>query len=289
MLIEYRKNYDIIYDYIFELKKHDSDDIDNLISESLGAFEQQYEISNNVASLAYKLLMNKESEGEITIENNIVKKIHLTIYLKTIWGVSASLTEISDDCMFLTINLPKNYIMLPREKFINALTDPISHELMHCNVFVKRYENNVIPDDRPSYYNDVISIIGDESCQDDIVYDFAYALYSTYYQEVAAMVSQSSRQFKNFLMGNELNNRNANIALKQCNSYMIYNNIINYTVPTISNMSDDEINNRIVKYFNGVGIDCDVNWVRKQLEKIHNVAKDALHNIIRNVSYDLYN
>ena len=288
MIIEYRNKNEIIYDYLYEIKKYDNNEINILIKESLGAFEQQYNITREISSFAYHLMMNDKNEGEINLDNDVINKVHLTLELKTIWGVSASLNMIKEKCVFITLNMPKNYKMIDREKFINALNGPISYELMHYNVIVKRYENNVIPDDRPSYYDNIVKIITNQSFNDEITYDFAYALYSTFYQEVAAMVSQSLMQFRNSLKGNEINHKNSNIALRQCNSFNVYNNIINHTVPTISSMSDNEINEKIVSVFSNNGIECNVQWVRKQNKKIYNVAKDALHNIIRNVSLDLY-
>ena len=70
--------------------------------------------------------------------------------------------------------------------------------------------------------------------------------------------------------------------------YRNKNEIIYDYLYEIKKYDIDEINEKIVSVFSNNGIECNVQWVRKQNKKIYNVAKDALHNIIRNVSLDLY-
>lgn len=288
MSIPYRKR-EIIYESLMKYDVNFSELIDSLINESLGAFEKQYELTKEIASFAYSLLMNNKEKGDFEVNNEIVQKIEVELDLKVIWGCSASLIGVGDGFLSIKICMPDSYRMLSREKFMNAVSDPISHELMHYNVIIKRYKNDVIPDERPSYYDKLINIIRNENYNNSIVYEFAYGLYSTYYQEIAAMVSQTLVQFKNFLMGKEKNHINANSALKQCNSFIVYNNIINHLVPTINSMSEEEIYNEICIIFNENNIECNPKWVRKQTKKMYGAAKYAIHNIIRNTSSEFYN
>lgn len=288
MNILYKKK-EIIYESLMKFNDSFDDSITELINESLGAFKEQYKIAKLIASYAYSLLMNNSNSGIIEIDSETIKKVSVGLDLKTIWGCSASLKSIKNGSLTIDINIPYNYKMLDKEKFINALSDPISHELMHYNVIVKRYENGAVLDERPSYYESVVNIIRGEKYVDTLVYEFAYALYSTYYQEVCAMVSQASIQFKNFLINKEKNNVNANSALKQCNSFIVYNNIVKHLIPTISLMSDADLENEIVTPLKENGIDCDAKWARKQAKKMYKVAKYAIHNIIRNISSEFYN
>ena len=288
MNILYKKK-EIIYESLMKFNDSFDDSITKLINESLGAFNKQYKIAKLIASYAYSLLMNNSNSGIIEIDSETIKKVSVGLDLKTIWGCSASLKSIKNGSLTIDINIPYNYKMLDKEKFINALSDPISHELMHYNVIVKRYENGAVLDERPSYYESVVNIIRGEKYVDTLVYEFAYALYSTYYQEVCAMVSQESIQFKNFLINKEKNNVNANSALKQCNSFIVYNNIVKHLIPTINLMSDADLENEIVIPLKENGIDCDAKWARKQAKKMYKVAKYAIHNIIRNISSEFYN
>lgn len=273
----------------FKMDRNVDDETLSLINESLGAFEKQYELTNKIASFAFYLLANNRYDGELSIDSEIVDKVFINLDIKSLWGCAASLNLIKDKCLYMTISFTKDYLMLSKSKFIDALSDPISHELMHYHIFVERDKNKVIPNDKPLYYDNLIKIIQDEKFYNTLVSEFAYGLYATYYQEVSAMVSQAVIQFKNFLMNQEKTHKNANSALKQCNSFIVYNNILKHTVPIINRMSDYEINKEIVSFFNENGIECDIKWARKQTKKMFLIAKYALHNVIRNVSYKFYN
>lgn len=84
MSIQYKKR-EIIYESLIKIDANLSESIDLLINESLGAFEKQYELTKEIASFTYSLLMNNNENGVVEISNEIVQKVKLELDLKAIW------------------------------------------------------------------------------------------------------------------------------------------------------------------------------------------------------------
>ena len=82
--------------------------------------------------------------------------------------------------------------------------------------------------------------------------------------------------------GKKHDNETIKKAIKSLDSYQIYNRIINFTVPYINNMDDDDINNKIVKQFNNIGVEINVKWVHDKLNEILLIAQKAIKKIFKN-------
>lgn len=184
----------------------------------------------------------------------------------------------------MTVNITKN---IKKDNLIKQIINAIAHELMHSNVIQQKLHNNIDIDDIfdiPEYYNYIIYMMG-QANEDTILYWYSRALYVTYYQEVNAIVSQTHVQIFNQLgYGKQNSNDNIRKALIKTEPYITYNTILNDIIPTIKNMSDEEIYNNISKHYDMVfGInDISVDFIKKSLNKIENISKKALHNICRN-------
>ena len=123
-----------------------------------------------------------------------------------------------------------------------------------------------------------------------LFYKFSYALYATYYQEVNAIVSQTSTQLYNIL-GYSCNHNNEIIknAIKNTEPYIIYNMILNEVVPCIENMTDLLIGNLIIKPLKQFNINLTINDIKKKTKYIKLISEKALHNILRNAMLQTHN
>lgn len=271
--------------FLFESKNF-NDLSELLLNEAMGSFEDQYTLADELSNVIYDMLMNNIINLEYKTENDkVISIVDITINKNTpLMAISGAIKSIDPDLnkISIFINISDFNLKIHKPILLKRIKDVVVHELMHGNIFLKRYENNQNINDMPFYYDSVVYLMGQTS-ENDILYWFSYALYSTYYHEVNAVVSQTNAQLFNMLgYGNKHDNETIKKAIKSLDSYQIYNRIINFTVPYINNMDDDDINNKIVKQFNNIGVEINVKWVRDKLNEILLIAQKAIKKIFKN-------
>lgn len=260
-------------------------DGEKLITESLGAFQDQYALSKEISDLAYYMFMKNIKKNIYNpLNNKEIKVIDLTVLVNPIHILHATIIGVNgeDGKVIIELHIPEAYRMANKDKVINAISNVVVHELMHGNVYIKRINNkvdNVV--DTPFYYDKLIYILRSVS-EKHICRKFAYALYSTYYQEVNAMVSQANIQLSNIIGYGTKTNDEIKNNLPKIEAYQIYNEIVKDTIPKINSMTNEEIENNIVNIFKQFNIQISVKFVRDMCKKMNKIATEAIKNIIRN-------
>ena len=288
MMLEYRKkNIDIIS---CKYNKHNIND--NIISEALGSFNNQHNLAIELANVVYNNYLKNILNFEYLTTNNDIFKVKFIIddtSMLNRFNVSIIALNNIEKLITIKIYLSSQVKKQDSRYIINQLTSSITHELMYGNVFLKRLNNNVEISDEPIYYQNIISVIQTVD-PDTILYKFSYALYATYYQEVNAIVSQTSTQLYNILgYGCNHNNETIKNAIKNTESYIIYNMILNEVVPCVENMTDSLIENLIIKPLKQFNINLTINDINKKTKYIKLISEKALHNILRNAMLQTHN
>lgn len=289
MTLEYRKkNIDVIYS---KYNRHNIND--NIILEALVSFNNQHNLAIELANVVYNNYLKNILNFEYLTTNNDIFKVKLIIDDTSMLNrFNASIIALNDIEKSITIKIYLSSQIKKQDSryIINQLTSSITHELMHGNVFLKRLNNNNVEiSDEPIYYPNIISVIQTVD-PDTILYKFSYALYATYYQEVNAIVSQTSTQLYNILgYGSNHNNETIKNAIKNTEPYTIYNMILNEVVPCIENMTDSLIENLIIKPLKQFNINLTINDIKKKTKYIKLISEKALHNILRNAMLQTHN
>ena len=261
-----------------------TEESEHFLNESLGAFEEQYELSKEIADIVYELSQDKAISYQYkTSYNKVFETINITnnynVGSNTIRGQISGL-DVEEKKIYIDFFIDENLIK-SKIRFKTLLINCIAHELMHGNIFFNRYQNNVEINDAPIYYDVIVRLIGEY--EDDILGEFARGLYITYYHEMNALISQTNIQLYAILgYGKEHNNQEIKNALKKTEIYYVYNTLLYLTLPKINRMNDETLKNKIVIPFQYNGVDIDVEWVRKQCKKMEYKAKLAFNNIFRN-------
>ena len=288
MTLEYRKkNIDIIS------FKHNRRNInDNIILEALGSFNNQHNLAIELANVVYNNYLKNILNFEYLTTNDDIFKVKFIIDDTSMLNrFNASIIALNNIEKSITIKIYLSSQIKKQDSryIINQLTSSITHELIHGNVFLKRLNNNVEISDEPIYYPNIISVIQTVK-PDTILYKFSYALYATYYQEVNAIVSQTSTQLYNILgYGCNYDNEIIKNAIKNTESYIIYNMILNEVVPCVENMTDSLIENLIIKPLKRFNINLTINDIKKKTKYIKLISEKALHNILRNAMLQIHN
>lgn len=256
-----------------------------LIIESLGSFDNQIKIAEEIGGICYEMLKSNVERNVFDIDSDIIKHVDLTIKRDTPnYEITASINSLdSNGTIGVVISIPLRYRLIDNEKAMtNKISDILSHELMHGNIFLKRFENKVEINDAPEYYGNLLRILENEDQENDL-YQIAFALYSTYYHEVQAFTSQTAKSIKD-IYGGKLTYSNDEIknGIMQSEGYMIYSNIINGRVKDIIDYEDLVIETYILPRLNDYGVRFNVEELRASLCKAVNVAKKALHKIFKN-------
>lgn len=256
-----------------------------LIIESLGSFDNQIKIAEEIGGICYEMLKSNVERNVFDIDSDVIKHVDLTIKCDTPnYEITASINSLdSNGTIGVVISIPLRYRLIGNEKAMtNKISDILSHELMHGNIFLKRFENKVEINDAPEYYGNLLRILENEDQENDL-YQIAFALYSTYYHEVQAFTSQTAKSIKD-IYGGKLTYSNDEIknGIMQSEGYMIYSNIINGKVKDIIDYEDLVIETYILPRLNDYGVSFNVEELRASLCKAVNVAKKALHKIFKN-------
>lgn len=264
--------------------------VDNIriISESLGAFEEQYKLAKDLSNAVIDMVKNNTNNIRYQTENKTIKiaNIHIEYNELPIFNANIDRVNSTEDSININVLIPYSHIMIDRDKLIGELTNVITHELMHWNVYLKRLKNNINNViDTPNYYSSLIKIIRNTE-PSSIAHQFAYALYATYYQEVNAIVSQTNVQICNIIGHGKKTNDDIKFALPQTESFQIYDNIINNVIPMINNLNNDDIQENIIDIFNYYDINFSIDDVRNHNKEILNISKIAIKKIIKNAILD---
>lgn len=265
--------------------------IDSLLNEECGNFKNQYLLAKELANVVIDNYKSGIYRFEYKpINNSIFKTVLIDLDRNALPNSSASINRINDEerLIGISISIPYRLMIDKQDIALKRIYDAITHELMHGYVYLNRMGNNVENViDTPEWY-EKLQILRNNVNYDSLVYKFSYAMYATYYQEVNAIVSQSKVQFHELTKNLEKNNKNYNKALKQCDSFQIYNMILHDVVPIIENMDDNEIFYYIVDIFNKFDINMNVNDIRNECKRIKKVSEYALDKIIKNALYECY-
>ena len=253
----------------------------DIIEETLHVFDGQYTASNLIANKVYELLKYGTGSKCVVDVSKFTfpsKFVEVEIIADSLMSTRASLIGFTNEnTLKIIVSVSKFDRNLDEEYCINSIRSAIIHELTHGNIYLTRYEKEGdIVEDTPSYYNNIISILREGNCDD--VYYFAYALYSTYYHEVQAMVSQTafdvSRQIPK---GTEITNDIIKEAFKKTNTYQVYSSNLRI-VSKIKQMNNDERNIFLNKLSErGITIK-----LEKTLTKIEITSKSALKDAAAN-------
>ena len=179
---------------------------DRLINEEGHAFYMQYKLSERLARETFSAaILGKNS---ITVNTSDInpdfKEVEINInYVGGTDKTSASFDNLDLKGHYqLTVEINLSDRILPRPQYYEAVKSAIDHELMHGEVFQKKYgylvkDSGDIPmlDDSPANYEVIISVMRKYD-RESYAYQYARALYSTYYQETQALVSQSWPNFR---------------------------------------------------------------------------------------------
>ena len=265
----------------------DKNIINKILIESLGSFDKQYKISEELSNVIYQMFINGQEELLYQTNNNDLFKL-VKIYLITDNGVSAISgrfigANYKEKKIILSLYIDKFNRKYNEQKIKKRIKDVLVHELMHSNVFFKQRDNNVEYTEPPEYYGYALQMMQYIDNPNNITFQFAYSLYATYYQEVNAIVSQTYGQIHNILDYNkEYNNQDIINALESTESYEVYSTIIGCTIPKLTKMTEEQIQNFIVRPFNNIGFSINIDWVKRQIKRINKIASRALNNVIRN-------
>lgn len=261
----------------------------DLIEESLSAFNNQYRISEILANICYEMSLKQKTKNFVDIKGDFkdctIKGVFLELVYNKYTNYFAQFSNIdSDGNVYLKVYFPYSDILnKEKEVVIRKIKNCVSHELMHGNIFLNRLNNKK---DLNDFYIDYEkwSMIRQNEDENTILYKFAYAIYATYYQEVQAFVSQATTQFEVLYNKNDLTNNEIRNGLKRCESYQIYSNILNNTIPLFEKLlNEDKIDYLLIPLKDKYDIDVDEEFVKKSLIKFKNSSEKALRNILRNI------
>ena len=261
------------------------------INEVLGSFDKQYKISDICANEVKKLVkdLSKKEISDIrsgkldfpfkliNVNSNDVSKIKIRFTQLDIHGQTIGINP-DDKAVIIEIGINSAI-----RNTVSELSDIFAHELMHGNVYLKRYGKNEETYDKiPDYYNKLTNVFN--NYYGTIAYNFAHALYACFYQETNALVSQV---YSSIMMeiGNSVIDKNTFIDIyRNTNSFMEFNLIITETLPLIRQMDNTVLEKMVILPFKQCGINFNITKVRNECKRLEKVAKDALKKCNRNAS-----
>lgn len=273
---------------IFEVKHLQCASIninETILNESLGVFEGQYEIAEYLSNISYEMLNKKTNKNTVNVEQykTWLKYVNLTLnieYDNLLPNINARLEKIGTDSVNIIINVSYPCLNIYNETIMkNKILNCITHELMHDNIFIKRYTNGIEEfDDTPDEYPIYIQIM-DENNPNTLLYKFGLALYSTFYQETQAIISQTVSNLRLILMKQDVSNDEIKSAIAKSEGYIRFNIILHELVPVLEHMSDDELFQQIeLPLFSKYALNIKP---KKLIKKFKNRSTIALRKIIK--------
>lgn len=261
------------------------------INEVLGSFDKQYKISDICANEVKKIVkdLSKKEISDIrsgkldfpfkliNVNSNDVSKIKIRFTQLDIHGQTIGINP-DDKAVIIEIGINSAI-----RNSVSELSDIFAHELMHGNVYLKRYgKNEETYDKTPDYYNKLTNVFN--NYYGTIAYNFAHALYACFYQETNALVSQV---YSSIMMeiGNSVIDKNTFVDIyRNTNSFIEFNLITTETLPLIRQMDNTVLEKMVILPFKQCGINFNITKVRSECKRLEKVAKDALKKCNRNAS-----
>lgn len=258
------------------------------LNESLGMFNKQYDIAEQLSLGVLEMIKNNEVNHSFKINSeSFIKYVDILIE-KNILKTSANIFGLNDETGTLKILISLNKNDLKDIEYLKSvLKDILTHELMHGNIFYNRNLNNEEINDMPDYY---------EVCQkvfrnniSGVYYDFSYALYSIYYQEMLSIISQTSVQLENYFKENNIifNKENFKKAILKTDSYLIYFRNIYEIVPMIKFVMEHDLTH-FINRLNEIGFNFTKEKVYKYLDLIIKRSEEAIKYIDKNAMFFYY-
>ena len=182
-----RPNFDA---YDFKRLEYPNYRVERLISEAMHAFDNQYTLSDVCASE----ILDAVSVGKdrcIINGNERIPEIEIDIKKsKFDPETDGKFIEMyKDGSCHIEITLGFMTLAKNRDIAIAEVSSSVSHELMHTNIFKKRYEREQILNDKPADYENVVSAMRATSPSSNTGM-FSRALYVSYYHEAQSFISQ---------------------------------------------------------------------------------------------------
>ena len=253
-----------------------------LIDEANHSFNKQYEWSDKLSSEIVSNFKQGISHFIYEVEDNDIKEIDVTIEGKK-GQTSASFNNLSiDGIFFISVSIDKRRLLEYPETLKGEICSAISHELMHGNVYFKRYKNNQELNDIPDYYDVVLKIMRSVD-SNGIDYFFARALYTCYYQETQAFISQTWPEVKNILSKEyktiDVDKKLFMDALGRTDTFETFSN--NIRISKLISDSPFAIST-LIKKFKENGAEIDEEKIKNWAIKILKISKGALRDAINN-------
>ena len=261
--------------------------INNLINEELHSFDDQYALSYELSDIIYDMAKSKilrniyhtSNNKTINIVDIIIEFISYGQFSSCISGIDSENKKI-----ILNIIVPQNIMIIQdKEMVIKDLSKVIAHELMHGNIFFNRADNELVIEDYPEYYLPSLKIIR-SGAHNNIINDIADALYSTYYQEMASFISQTTENLKLLMHQRNIinpNNEQIKTLIYYTESFSKYKKFITNVVPFLNNASNEQLQ-FVVEVFKENGFNCNIEFFRKKSKEIEKLSHIALKKIMRN-------
>lgn len=279
----------------------------SFVNEALGSFNKQPEVAKSITKEFVDMVNNNEHERDFEIEIDGEKiPVHLVLVItKDLVGKTYASTMprgniVGDDIILTDLEFTLYLSQFDRLSFdskqiFNKIVSIVNHELMHGNIFNKRISNdkNI---DIVSWYGGIKTIIENE--RNELIRNFAYAMYACYYHERQSIVSSTYTQLLELFPESRLEfiknkiKRFSNeakydyllklykeslIKTESYQTFLIINNMCN----NLSNKDIDFIN----KAFVGYGLKVNIN---KEMIKMKTISNESLKDISRNGSLFFY-
>ena len=263
---------------IFEKKYNENAILQTYMVESLGSFNKQYDLAEDITDNVIEMMMYGIEEKEIMRDiNGMEKKIIIVISQMGLFN--AQITEIRTDSFKIVVNLSRfNQLSYGLNSIKTKLKETIAHELMHSYIIYSRFHNDENVNDIPDYYGMLTNIYNDESENGDIR-EISYALYATLYHERQSIVSQT------FMSLNALNPNHVNVErhrwiemIQNSDPYIIFNNILLW-MKKMKNYNLKQ-KNIILGILNDKGIN--ISNFDKMIQNIEGKATIGLKDVTRN-------
>lgn len=269
-----------------------------ILNESLGAFENQYAVCKEIAPIILDMYKKHIPSNVIPIEiESPIKEVHINVNQNIPQGTmimhtQGEINRINNDLGIIGINIfiPQGFYMHKNDEFIlKEIENCIAHEFMHGNIFLKRLDNNQDVFDTSQDYETYLTIIR-ETDNNSFLYKYAYGMYSTYYQEMQAIISQTSVQIRNIIGKPNATNEEVKEALKQTEAYQIFTQNA-YDLGAFLEKSKDNgvVWEYLIEELSKYGIKIDMKTLEKNIKRIINRSNVAIFKIMRNAMHYLMN
>lgn len=292
MIVEKRKNVRIIPNKLNEGKVADIGK--KLIIEELGAFKEQYEISDFVTnSLQCAIDRWENTSVRVHVGKEVLNDIVVDIVVRpssgTIVGEPMAeiyrFDEIEKTCS-IRLYLPASFKRFDWSTVYLSVNHVIAHELMHYFIFTRRAIKGLTAEDLTEDYPYWIDVLRNDKTS-ELTYMFVYGLYSTRYQEVNAIVSQSSRSVSAYLKANhnEPTTENISTALSRNSLYASFVGTMRFAKRY---MKATEVKRSIADELRALSngfLDYDDKMMNDMLLGLYSISKHAISKIHKNMAW----